>query len=84
MEILLVMIIVLLLGLVASVGYLFWITLNKPEPIKTNTTPEKAFEEFKKLIGDTDPESKFRLEQIQKCIYYSPEREGDNQWKARN
>ena len=83
MEILLVVMLILLVALTAMCAYLYWGKNKKPDPVKPQPTPEKAFEEFRKLVGDNDPESARRLEQIQKCIYYSPElEEGTKQWKA--
>ena len=66
---------ILLVALTAMCAYLYWGKNKKPDPVKPQPTPEKAFEEFRKLVGDNDPESARRLEQIQKCIYYSPELE---------
>lgn len=40
------------------------------------STPEDVFEnKFKKLVEDSDPRAKERLEQMSKCIFYSSELE---------
>jgi len=71
MEILLTIVILLLLALCGGLGYLMWVTL-KP---KKEVTPEKVFDDFKKMYDDSDPKAKERLEQMSKCIFYSSELE---------
>jgi len=71
MEILLTIVILLLLALCGGLGYLMLVTL-KP---KKEVTPEKVFDDFKKMYDDSDPKAKERLEQMSKCIFYSSELE---------
>ncbi len=70
MELLLGLILIVLLVLCGGLGYLL-ITL-KP---KREVTPEKVFDDFKKMYDDSDPKAKERLEQMSKCIFYSSELE---------
>lgn len=66
----------LLLILLGGMGYLLWL-LTKPKLDKPTPTPEKVFDEFKKMYDESDPKAKERLEQMSKCIFYSSESEGD-------
>lgn len=70
MELLLGLILIVLLVLCCGLGYLL-ITL-KP---KKEVTPEKVFDDFKKMYDDSDPKAKERIEQMSKCIFYSSELE---------
>ena len=56
-------------------GVILWL-LMKPK-VKPTPTPEKAFDDFKKMYDESDPNAKERLEQMSKCIFYSSESEGD-------
>ncbi len=78
MELLLGLILIVLLVLCGGLGYLL-ITL-KPKKDVPIPKPENAFKEFKKLMGDNDPNAERRMEQIQMCIYYSPELDGEIKW----
>lgn len=79
MELLLGLILIVLLVLCGGLGYLLWVTL-KPKKEVPIPKPENAFKEFKKLMGDNDPNAERRMEQIQMCIYYNPETDGEIKW----
>lgn len=77
MELLLGLILIVLLVLCVGLGYLL-ITLKPKKEV--TPTPENAFKDFKKLMGDNDPNAERRMEQIQMCIYYNPETDGEIKW----